>query len=320
MAEGEETTVVEITPGGVGPPCDPHASAGVARARVVVRSAEPPSRLVWQAALYLLAIVALYFSYLGYLWDVWTSVPEYTHAVLLPLFSGFMLWERRETLRARGAPSFWTVPLVFCGSLTFLAGTLLDERLTTGLSLLLVCLGVLLGLGGVPLFRAAWFPVAFLGFGVPLPDGLLIATLGDPLRDQAARWSAWLLQSLGYAVFLNGTLLHLPRITLEVAYECSGVRGLIAAMPLAAAVAYALHRSSWERTVLLLAAVPIGLTSNVLRVVAIGIRVYDFPGAPTPAELHGPTGWIPTLVALPSLLVVSGLLQWADRCVHSGSR
>jgi exosortase len=174
--------------------------------------------------------------------------------------------------------------------------------------------------GGVPLFRAAWFPLAFLGFGIPLPDGVLIGTLGDPLRDQAARWSADLLDALGYSLLLDGTQLRLPRIALEVGYECSEIRGLIAAAPLGAAFAYMFHSSWWQRALLLLAAVPIGLASNILRVVAISIRVYDFPSAPTLAELHGPTGWIPVLFIVPSLLLISWLMRWADQRLLSGSR
>lgn len=310
MARDEEART------GIAPPAEMMAP-GMTHARRPVL----PSRFLWQAALYAALTLGLFGSYLGYLWNTWTRVPEYAHGILLPLFSAFMLWDRRTELRARwSTPSWWAVPVVVAGGLTFLAGTLLSERLTAGLSLLLVLLGGLLALGGVGLFRAAWFPVAFLGFGIPLPDGILIATLGDPLRDQAARWSAGLLEWLGYAVLLNGTLLHLPRITLEVAYECSGVRGLIAAVPLGAAFAYTFHRSWWQRAVLVLAAVPIGLAANVLRVVAIGIRVYDFAGVPSPAELHGPTGWVPTLVILPSLVAVSGVVQWADRLVRSGLR
>lgn len=286
-----------------------------------LRSRPIPWASLVPIALLAVVLTAMYHSFLTSLVRQWWLTETYRHAFLIPVMSGYFVWqERGHVLRQCGTPSWWAIPPALGGVFAFMIGLLVGEPLVTGLSLLLVLLGSLLSVGGTSLFRAAWFPVAFLGLSFPIPDGILIAVLGDPLRDQTARWTAAILAGLGYSVHLEGTTLQLPRSTLEVAYECSGVKGLMASLALAAAFAYIFHRAWWQRGLILLAAVPIGVISNLLRVVGIAARLYEWPAIPAGADIHGWTGWIPTLFILPSLVATSKAAQWAERWLPSGSR
>jgi exosortase len=71
-------------------------------------------------------------------------------------------------------------------------------------------------------------------------------------------------------------MLHLPNMTLEVADECSSVPAIAALLALGAAYAQLQVRPTWIRAVLTLAAAPLGLLSNIIRLILTSLSAYYF--------------------------------------------
>jgi len=81
----------------------------------------------------------------------------------------------------------------------------------------------------------------------------------------------------------DGVVLSIPGLTIEVAQECSSIRSSTMLILVTLIVAHLFLRSRWRQAVLVLAALPISILKNGIRIVTIaelGTRV-------NPSFLHG---------------------------------
>jgi exosortase len=79
----------------------------------------------------------------------------------------------------------------------------------------------------------------------------------------------------GVPVLREGNRMTLPGgVQMFVAEACSGMRQMTGFLALTAAVAYLSHKPSWYRIVIILSAVPIALSSNIVRIVFTGFIMY----------------------------------------------
>jgi len=231
----------------------------------------------WGWLLLAAAVLALYWPVLQALAQQWWDDPNYSHGFLVPLFSAFVIWERRARLRQiapRPALAGLTVMLASLG-LLFL-GLLGAELYLTRISLIGVILGLLLFLRGWPLVKALAFPLAALLLMIPLP-AIVYNEVVFPLQLAASQLAAGTLQTCRLMpVLREGNVLILPNATLEVAEACSGIRSLLALLALSVMYGYFAERRTWVRGVLCIAVLPIAVLSNAARVMfaAVGSRYW----------------------------------------------
>jgi exosortase len=202
--------------------------------------------------------------------DVWDK-PEYSHALFVPLFSAFVVWQRRRDIRAhtpRG--TWWGLPVLLAGAGMLVAGEFAVESFLMRSSLLVILAGLVLFHLGPDIFWEFAFPLGFLFFMVPLPSIFLYA-IAFPLQNLAAANAAWALDLLGVPVVLDGNIIQLSRLTLGVTEACSGVRSLVSLVGLAVAWAYVALPGAGAMVALALAALPITIVANAARVVATGL-------------------------------------------------
>jgi exosortase len=89
------------------------------------------------------------------------------------------------------------------------------------------------------------------------------------LKQLAASGAVVVSNALGMLVERDGMSLFLPTGVLRIENACSGMQSLISLLALGALFAYLAHGSFVKRTLLFLAAVPIALAVNVLRISAL---------------------------------------------------
>ena len=145
----------------------------------------------WQGLLLVVVLGILYWPVLKLLVWQWYYDPDYGQAFLVPLLSAFLIYQRRDTLRAiKKRPSAWGMVIVL-GSLGMLMlGSLGAELSLARLSILVTICGLIVYFAGRAILRAMAFPMAFLLFAIPDPDGDLqrdrvpAAVRGVAFRDQ----------------------------------------------------------------------------------------------------------------------------------------
>lgn len=241
-------------------------------------------------------------------WQWWDDA-NYSHGFLVPLFSGFLIWRRRNELGAlRPRESWWGLPLLLAGLGALILGDIGAENFLMRSSLIVILAGLVLFHLGPEGFRILAFPLAFLLFMVPLP-AILFYMATFPLQSLAAQNAAWGLDLLGVPVLLDGNVIHLSRISLGVAEACSGIRSMISLLALAVAWAYLTLPGAWGMGVLVAAAVPITIAANAGRVVLTGLIGQWFGVEYAQGFFHTFSGWVIFLVAFACLLGVHGLIR-----------
>ncbi len=251
-----------------------------------------------------LLLVWLYHSIFYRLAVQWWGDPNFQHGFLVPAFSLFVLWHKRDQLRKiRVSPSWSGLPIIIFALLMLVFGELGVELFTSRSSFIIMLAGLIILFRGWPLFRAVLFPWAFLFLMVPLP-AIILQRFTFPLQILASKLATWSLQTIGTPALREGNQIYLPHITLEVAEACSGIRSLVSLFTLAIIYGYLTEDRNRVRVALACAAVPIAVLANVFRIFGTGLVGQFWDPAKAQGFFHEFQGWVVFVV---SLLLLFGL-------------
>jgi exosortase len=208
----------------------------------------------------------------------WISDGNWSHGWLIPIFSVYFLYTRRDqVVRAVPNPTLWGVPILL-GSLFafFFYAWWRRFAYPQAITIVPTIIGLVLLMGGWNVFKVVWFPILFLALAVPLPHRTYFE-LTTPMRILASQASAailpWLIPGLhteAQAVVIDYMVPGRPAGQLNVEEACSGMRLLMAFVTLGIAIAYLGDRPIWQRLVLVVACLPIALFCNIVRVTVTG--------------------------------------------------
>jgi exosortase len=233
----------------------------------------------------------------------WWDDPEYSHGFLMPPMAAWLLWQERARIRAlRGGTSLFAVPLLgvcLLGPITAELHFVVSLAPFAFVGGLFAVLLAFFGWRGAWVFVPALVPLLL---GCPLP-GLVQDALTLPLKQVSAQFAVGLLQVSSVDAFLDGNVIHLPGTdSLWVADACSGIRSLISLLSLAV-LACLVWRRHWALKVLVvLAAVPIAIAVNGLRIWLTGWLSVNVSPEAAAGVFHTLEGFV--------LFAVAGLLLW----------
>jgi exosortase len=239
----------------------------------------------------------------------WWQDPDYSHGFVVPLFVGYVLYQRRHQLRQVPLePSNLGLPVMLGAIGLLLAGSLGAELFVARFSLLFLIGGMLLFFAGWKMLRAVAFPLAFLALMIPLP-AIIYNQVTFPLQLLASRVSSSGLELVGVPVLREGNVLVLPNYSLEVVEACSGIRSLMSLIALAVAYGYFVEKRNWVRITLVVLMVPIAVASNAMRVMGAGVLTYWFGPRAAEGYFHLFQGWLIFVSAVACMLLVHWLLS-----------
>jgi exosortase len=234
----------------------------------------------------------------------WVKFPSLSHGFAVPLISAYLVWRRRELIGVEPLGSASVGLVVFVVALgIFQAGSLSGETFFSRLSFPLALLGIALFLAGPRVTGHLWPAIAYLVFMIPFPY-LTFKAVTYQSRLFEAGATATALRWLGVPIVQQGVMLHLPRVTLEIADECSGVLAVAALVALGTAYAQIQPRATWMRVTLVLAAAPLGLVSNIFRLVLTALGVHYLGPVTLTSVFHRFNG---TVVFLTTVVLLAGL-------------
>jgi exosortase len=104
---------------------------------------------------------------------------------------------------------------------------------------------------------------------------------------------------------------------LEVAEACSGIRSLLSLVTLAIIYGYIMETRIWIRVVLALAAVPIAVFANSLRIFGTGLLVQYWDPDKAEGFFHLFSGWLIFVVSLGMLFLLHRFLRVGQRDLRS---
>ena len=268
-----------------------------------------------QGALWLiLACVAaaiFFWPGLNDLWRAWQA-PEYSHGPLIPVISSYLFLRQMKHVPERPGQVDARWPGVLVLLLAFAIGLLGNiTRIEK-----LVALAVIVWVGGMILTsfgwrrgRQFWPPVLHLAFMMPLPFFLYWKT-SLALQFTSSELGVALIRFMDIPVYLSGNVIDLGTYKLHVAEACSGLRYLFPIMSFTYIFAVLYQGSVWHKAVLLLAAIPIAVVMNSIRIGVIGIIVDGWGIEHAQGFMHYFEGWV---VFMLCILVMLGLARVMQR-------
>ena len=251
----------------------------------------------------------LYHGILANLASQWWNDPDFSHGFFIPMFSGLVIWlMRRQLLSLNPAPS-WSGLLIVAGALiTLVVGVLGAELFLSRSSLILLLAGIVVLFFGWRVFGVTLFPWAVLFLMIPIP-AILYNQLTFPLQFLASKFATGLLSLAGVPVLREGNVIRLPAMSLEVVEACSGIRSLISLTSLAVVFAYFLEVRIWKRVALVIAAIPIAVAANGLRIMGTGLLVQYWDPDKAEGFFHEFSGWVIFLFSLVMLYAAHRLMN-----------
>lgn len=242
--------------------------------------------------------------------NVWIEKSQYSHGFLVPLFSLYILWTRREQLQGAEWQSNSLGSVVLGVALALhLAGQLLYFDWFSQISVLFLLTGFCLVFGGKKAMNWAWPALAFLFFMVPLPFRLETA-LSAPLQKIATTASVYVLQTCGFVAFAQGNVIHFGEYRIGIVEACNGVSMLIVFFALSVSITMIVRRSMAENIVIWLSAIPIALLANVTRIVVTALLYQVTTTEIAQGFFHDVAGWLMMVFALGLLWLELQLLSW----------
>jgi exosortase len=250
-------------------------------------------------ALASIELVLLYAPTARWLYERWTmSVWHNAHGFLIPPAVAYFSWQALRPLRTLPRDSSpWGFAFLVPAIAAHVLDTGIQSQILSALSIVIALPGLALLFLGSARTKAIAFPLAFAVFMLPLPLAITerIHLVG---RQLATAGAAHGLPLLGITVFSEGTSLHLANGVLFVGDGCSGFSTVYAACAVAALSAFSCNY--WRGRILtLLAAVPLALAANVVRVILLAVLVTWQGLGVLDTWLHPASGVLTFVLSLP---------------------
>lgn len=244
----------------------------------------------------------------------------YSHILLIPFISGYLIWLKRADLMSRPKPDRRWAWLPLVAGMAVLAIYFVAVRrgwspakppdYLSPMMLSFMCFllaGGFIFLGSNYLGRIA-FPVAFLFLCVPFPEAVRWE-MEILLEHGSAACAALFFKLAGTPALVTGTQFQLPGFALQVAPECSGIHSSLVLIITSLLAAYIFLNSPLNRFWLVLAVIPLGLLRNGFRVFVIGELCVHVGPQMIDSPIHhrgGPVFFVLSLIPLFLLLVYLG--------------
>jgi exosortase len=240
---------------------------------------------------------ALYGRILLKLVSDWLNDPNASHGLLVPPLAGYIAWKRRQqTLSLPAAPDLRGLSWVAGASVVFLVGQLGAEFFLSRISLVILLAGCVYTFWGWARLQTLGFPLLLLTTMIPMPV-IVFNALAQPLQLFASQTSTVLARLCGVSIYQDGNIIQLATTTLGVAEACSGLRSLSALTVMALLLGFVMCRRHLTRVLLVVLAIPIAITVNVLRVAGTAILA-DYNPVFAMGFYHIFSGWLIFLLGI----------------------
>jgi exosortase len=234
---------------------------------------------------------------------------EYTHILLIIPISVALIYTEWPSPKIGDQSNELVGPAVLLVAVVFaLTGFVASSgtQPTWGmLALVTWWLGAFVVSYGVRTARALLFPLCFLFWLVPIPE-LTLDKVVALWQHGSALSASLLFSALGIPVTQDGVMLSIPGLNLEVAQECSSLRSSLMLIVTSMVLAHLFLRALWRKTTVVLAAIPLSIIKNGVRIFTIAMLGTRVDPGFLNGNLHHHGGIVFFLLALFLLL----LLLW----------
>jgi len=237
---------------------------------------------------------------------LWTyNSAYYTHVVLIPLVCAYLIFTRRKEIFGDVGYAFVPGGAVAGLGLLLLVTTALlasgwtknDHAALVTCGTVLAVIGAFVAIFGLRAFRSARFALLFLAFMIPLPT-VVEQWIIRVLQLGSTEFVALLFSITPIPVLRDGLVFHMPRLSIEVAPQCSGIRSSLALVITCVLAGHMFLKRGWSKALLVLAVLPVTMLKNGIRIVTLSVLALYVDRGFLESSLHRDGGIVFFVLAL----------------------
>ena len=272
-----------------------------------------------------LLVIGLVFEPLKSLMGSAARGEYYSHIILIPLVSAYLIWQKRKEIFLTPGPIYpLGLALAVCGAVIYGLGLTLgkgfnqnDQTALLTFSAILIWAGGFLSLFGAQAIKKASFAILFLVFMIPIPSAIL-----DKIIYALQVWSTEAAEILfavsGVPYNRQGFVFQLPGISVEVAEVCSGIRSSLALFITSILAGHFFLDKFWKKVILALIVFPVTVFKNGIRIVTLSLLgAYVDVRFLTDSFLHRSGGFV---FFIPALVLLGVALWWLRKTGNRAPR
>jgi exosortase D (VPLPA-CTERM-specific) len=243
------------------------------------------------------------------------QLPEYSHGPLIPVLSALLFIRQLKEYPPNPGPVPDRLPgliLLLFAMLMGLAGKLAKIDDIVAYALILWVGAVLLISFGWKTGKHFWPPVLHLIYMLPLP-GVVYFKMSTWLQMVSSELGVSILHLINVPVFLEGNIIDLGVLKLHVAEACSGLRYLFPILSFSYIFAVIYRGPMWHKAVLLLAAAPITVVMNSVRIAVAGWIANTWGVEHLEGFTHFFEGWVIFMICILLLFGLAWIMLQINR-------
>ena len=244
-----------------------------------------------------------------WMWGRWFAEESYySHGILMPIVTIFLIMFKKDELKlVKPKPNKWGLALIVLSIAIHLISAWIKVYFTSGFSMILLILGLVLYFLGNAYFGKLVYPILFLVFMIPMPM-VVVANLSVKLKLFAAQLATLLLNRIGISAIRDGSTIKTLHSYMMVEGPCSGIRSMISLLALGALVAYFMNANMIKKWALLALTIPIAICANVLRITLLTSVSEIYGEKFAMGWFHDFSGFLLFFVALVGLMTAKKVL------------
>lgn len=274
------------------------------------------NKTYWKESPIMLVYLVTILAALSYAaWDslvemerLWESKEEYGYAYIIPLITGYFIWQNKAELqKVEYQLNLFGGLLLLFGVFLLSLGILSSTYSITQYGYIVSIISSALLFMGWKAFKIISGSLLLLFLVVPLP-AFIFNNLSSDLQLISSQIGVWVIRSFGISVFLEGNVIDLGKFQLQVVEACSGLRYLFPLVSLSIIAAFLYKAAMWKRVIVVVSSVPITVLMNSFRIGMIGILVEYGGIEQAEGFLHDFEGWFVFMACVGLLLIEMWLL------------
>ena len=238
------------------------------------------------------------------------AASEDAHGLIVPFVVLILFWIKRKELLSLPLRLWSPALALLSGALLLHIGGYMIQQPRVSIVALLVGIYALMGLAWGPAWmRGSLFPFVLLIFCVPI--GAYGQVITTPLRHLVASIVTGIAHlGLSPDLVREGTMLMNANRTFsyDIAPACSGIRSLVSLLALTAIFGFVSFPSGWKRWLIVLAAIPLAVIGNVVRI-TFAVMIAELLGQKAGIAVEQNAGLVTFAIAILAIVLLEKWLR-----------
>ncbi|WP_233051902.1 exosortase A [Motilimonas cestriensis] len=202
---------------------------------------------------------------------IWHRIETFAHCFFILPICLYLIWQKRFQLTCVSVATHSLALLLLIALWgLWLVAVRLGIQVLEQFAVLAMLPSLVWLTFGTQVCRVILFPLLFVFFALPFGEFLI-----PKLQYVTAEMTVYLLRFSGVPVYQEGMFIFIPGTRFEVAWTCSGIRYLLAALSLGCLFAYIHFTRYYKRLLFVLLSIALPIIANGLRAWSI-IMIYHF--------------------------------------------